>query len=105
MSDRRLFHDEDAERFFKAKAGKPYRPSNGSEGEIFYHAWCAECAHDDIYRRTQENGCPIWADALAYASDDPNYPKQLVWDTDGQPVCKGFEVLRSALAARAEKPT
>ena len=30
--------------------GKQYVPSNGSEGDIFLHDWCAQCARDKSMR-------------------------------------------------------
>ena len=61
MADRRIYTDEDAARYFKASAGKPYRPSNGTEGEMFQAAWCAQCEADRAFRDNPDHadGCPI----------------------------------------------
>jgi hypothetical protein len=67
--------------------GKPYRPSNGSEGDAFYSRWCEDCQRDAEFRATQTNGCPIWANALAYNASDPKYPQELTHDANGQPCC------------------
>jgi hypothetical protein len=42
----------------KAENGdRPYRPSNGTEGEIFMSRWCFKCI--------KESGCTILTGALA----------------------------------------
>lgn len=33
-----------------AKPGTPYRPSNGTEGECFFAAWCCKCERDASMR-------------------------------------------------------
>jgi len=59
---------------------KPYRPSNGTEGEIFDDEWCANCERDRLFREDPDrhDGCPIVAAALAYDVDDPEYPAEWV---------------------------
>ncbi len=67
-------------------AGKPYRPSNGTEGEIFEAQWCPGCYF---------NGrCNVLMYAMAFDADDKNYPKELVISADGQPECTKFEERR-----------
>lgn len=63
---------------------KPYRPSNGTEGEMFMEEFCFHCARDAKFRETQdgEDGCPILADTYVYEKDDPKYPKEWVYDPD-----------------------
>lgn len=62
-----------------------YRPSNGTEGELFMERFCYRCKHDDKYQRTQdpEDGCPIIPGTLIYEIDDPKYPTEWVQDDDG----------------------
>jgi len=67
----------------KARAGTPYRPSNGIEGELFEGTWCADC--------TKKSRCRIWDAALCFGLSDPEYPKQLVYGEDGQPKCTGHK--------------
>ena len=58
----------------------PYRPGNGTEGEMFHEAWCSKCARDVavIRREDYARGCPILSSALALHLDDPNYPKEWI---------------------------
>lgn len=88
-----LFLTEDAERFFKASSGKPYRPSNGAEGEMFMSAFCAHCVHDAAHRANPHgaDGCPIIPNSMAYDISDPNYPPEWRWSERGQPVCLAFD--------------
>ena len=66
------------------RKGKPrqrrslkYRPSNGTEGEIFMAAWCERCKRDEGF---PESGCQIIADSMAFAVKDPRYPKEWMYD-------------------------
>jgi hypothetical protein len=72
---------------------RPYRPSNGTEGEGFICHWCMRCLHDRAVRISEDyaNGCVILASSLAFAIGDPNYPTEWVQDEDGNnPRCKAF---------------
>jgi len=64
-----------------AKAGQPFQPSNGTEGEIFIVSWCGECEHD------VNMDCPIIAASMAYQPGDVGYPKEWIYGEDGQPKC------------------
>ncbi len=92
MADRSFLTENDAERM-KARAGTPFRPSNGFEGELFYGQWCADCRCDAAFRADPDNnrGCPIWVDAQAFVATDPDYPKALIWGDDGQPRCTAHQ--------------
>lgn len=71
---------------------RPYRPSNGSEGEWFQARFCDQCARDAEYRQTQENGCEILANALCFGGDESGFPNEWVEDDDGQNQrCTAFE--------------
>jgi hypothetical protein len=59
---------------------KAYRPSNGTEGEIFMEKYCERCIHDDL---ENDNGCKIIAFSLAYSIGDPEYPKEWIY---GEPI-------------------
>lgn len=82
-------------------AGRPYRPSNGTEGEIFESMWCDHCERDRAFREdmTKADGCPILADVQIMEVGDPEYPKQWRRDENGVPECSGF-----VEAATAEGP-
>lgn len=82
-----LFPDELAESM-KAAAGAKYRPSNGTEGEMFRGCFCTRCVKD------VNNNCPIYVQALIRGTDDPEYPKEWVIAEDGQPRCTAFQELK-----------
>ncbi len=66
-------------------AGKPYRPSNGTEGEIFQEMFCYRCVHDE------GDGCEIVLLSWLYKIDEPKYPKEWVFDKEGCPTCIKFK--------------
>lgn len=76
-----------------AKAGKPYRPSNGTEGMMFQAEWCEHCERDRHYQETMEpgTGCPIIADSLVLDASDKDYPHALTHDERGRPTCLAFK--------------
>ncbi|WP_278983242.1 hypothetical protein [Sphingobium yanoikuyae] len=68
-----------------------YRPSNGTEGEIFMSQWCAKCTLDRGRREGDAfDGCEIIDLTMAYDIDDPSYPDAWVRDDDGTPHCLKF---------------
>jgi len=68
--------------------GKPFRPSNGTEAELFIAQFCEKCIHD-----TLPDGpfCEILSNTMVYEIDDVKYPKEWVYDKDGRPKCTKFE--------------
>ena len=64
-------------------AGKPYRPSNGTEGEMFMEMFCDRCS--------KLSCCRIVGLSMAVEKDDPEYPKEWVFDSEGCPTCTAFE--------------
>ena len=75
-----LFPDELAEHT-KKQAGKKYRPSNGTEGDLFMSSFCHNCANDI------NEYCSIIDYSMAFDIEDDEYPKELIISTDGQPRC------------------
>lgn len=76
---------------------KLYRPSNGTEGCCFYEAWCSNCHRDkpmsegkDYDICDESEVCQIIADTMAYDIDHPKYPKEWIYDKDGNPCCTKF---------------
>lgn len=67
-----------------------YRPSNGTEGEVFMGQFCARCACEP--RSLEEHdGCPIIAATMALRDDDPEYPREWVERvSDGMRTCTAF---------------
>jgi hypothetical protein len=49
---------------------------------MFEEKFCARCVKSE--------DCEIWTAALCFSVDEPDYPKELVFDADGRPTCKGF---------------
>lgn len=75
-----------------ACAGKPYRPSNGSEGDMFRHAFCDRCIHERDYDpESGAGGCEILGRSLFHDIGDPEYPGEWTHDDKGRPTCTAFE--------------
>lgn len=67
---------------------RPYRPSNGSEGEGFLEAYCFHCERDRAFRDTNYEGdgalgCQILAATYRYDVNHPDYPKEWIEDERG----------------------
>lgn len=73
--------------------GKPYRPANGTEGEVFMEGWCNRCKRDEAFQADPDNadGCPILGDTLMYDVAAKDYPKEWIYDEDGWGMCTAFE--------------
>jgi len=82
---------------------KAYRPSNGTEGEVFYSVTCARCRFDDPERAYEEGegGCPLYLHAMAFKADDLEYPTE--WVRDPDPMCTAFEPCTDGLKADLEE--
>lgn len=68
-----------------------YRPSNGTEGEMFRAKFCERCALLDV--EDEEFGmrtCAILGDVFAFQIQEKEYPKQWCYDDDGKPTCTAF---------------
>ena len=72
-------------------AGKLYRPSNGTEGDMFQALWCERCVHDGYTDETPELGCELIRRSMAYFTTDPEYPREWIFDPEGVPMCIRFE--------------
>jgi len=90
----RSIYPTDLAAAFADRAGKRYLPSNGLEGELFYEAWCSDCARDAAHRADPAlgDGCPILAASMAYAFADKGYPIAWQYGLDGQPRCTAFTI-------------
>ena len=89
---------------------KPYVPSNGTEGMVFYDQWCSRCksaGYGELEQAWQEceegigpapkaheygQGCPILCRTLIYDVGHKLYPTEWVVDDDGfsNPRCTAF---------------
>lgn len=76
---------------FRQCAGRPFRPSNGTEGDIFMDSFCFNCIHERWTHRQNEDRdedkCEIMSRSLLYDANDDRYPKEWVYNEEGWPVC------------------
>lgn len=61
---------------------RPYRPSNGTEGMIFYSSWCETCVLEGEKRH-----CSIYARSFLYYIGHKDYPKEWVYGESRRPIC------------------
>lgn len=73
-------------------AGKPYRQSNGTEGELFREQFCYRCR----YEQDEDDPCPILTASFAFSVGDAGYPSEWVYDRHGHPICKAFHDVLSS---------
>jgi hypothetical protein len=91
MPEKRLYTEDHAARI-RERGGGPYRPANGSEGDIFMAMWCDNCSRDAGVREGgYKAGCIILAAALAHNIKDEGYPQEWCHNEHGQPCCTAFE--------------
>ena len=76
-----------------ACAGKPYRPSNGTEGMMFTERFCERCKHYETGNRTgnTDYACMIHTLTLMHDPGDEKYPVEWTHDFKGCPICTAFE--------------
>jgi hypothetical protein len=74
-----------------------YQPSNGTEGEAFFAAWCCQCQRDramregcDLDECDYNERCDIIGRTMAMSVNDPGYPEEWQYDDNGRPVCTAF---------------
>ena len=77
---------EDLAELNKEMVGQKYRPSNGTEGEMFMEMFCYNCKHDGEYKQ-----CDLIALSMVFNVEDDKYPKEWQYREDGQPLCTKFE--------------
>lgn len=74
-----------------------YRPSNGTEGEVFFESWCSHCQRDlamskglAIDECGDDDLCDILGRTMALDVDDPGYPEEWQYDDNRRPCCTAF---------------
>ncbi len=67
---------------------KLYRPSNGTEGEIFHERHCYQCIHCDP-DPSGDKQCNILLRTLIHSINEPEYPKEWCY-IDGTPTCTSW---------------
>lgn len=65
---------------------RKYRPSNGTEGEMFMERFCYQCVHEEY---GESELCDILTRTMIYDVEDDKYPDEWVYGDDG-PVCTAF---------------
>lgn len=90
-------YPDDFARQLMERAGQPYQPSNGTEGEFFFAAWCCECARDKAMREgdaiedcDDNERCDLIGLSMAFKPGDAEYPTEWQYGKDGQPCCTAF---------------
>lgn len=78
------------QRHFTQPLGAPYRPSNGTEGEIFHEKFCYKCARYGDPDEGDIKPCEIQGRALWHYEDHEDYPKEWAYGRDEQPTCTAF---------------
>lgn len=70
--------------------GEKYRPSNGTEGEAFTSTYCMNCFHCDP-NPEGEKQCEIMMRTFLYYTNDPEYPKEWIYDENNNPICTAWK--------------
>ncbi len=90
----------------KDRAGEKYRPSNGTEGDFFFSAWCCKCQRDksmregcDVNECDDNERCDIIGNTMCFDVEDDEYPKEWQIGKDGQPCCTAFVPAGEAIPA------
>ncbi len=65
-----------------------YRPSNGTEGDIFQAEWCYQCAR--FQDPETEEYCPILGATFTLDIENPEYPEEWSYDDQEKPCCTAF---------------
>ena len=72
---------------FVEEAGKPFQPSNGTEGEMFMSVFCERCSRECV----AGTWCRIMGLALGFSVGDKDYPVQWKFDDLGWPLCTAWK--------------
>lgn len=79
------------------RAGDKYRPSNGTEGQLFLDAFCRRCQRDGAMRDGEpvevaddDQRCEIIGLTMILDVSEPEYPTAWQYGRDGQPCCTQF---------------
>ncbi|WP_417216540.1 hypothetical protein [Alcanivorax sp.] len=66
------------------QSGEKWRPSNGTEGEMFIASQCDGC------KRWNGGDCKILLKTMFFDVEDEDYPPEWCYGDDGQPKCAAF---------------
>lgn len=72
---------------------KLYKPSNGTEGEIFFNKFCYRCKKYVYDEETESDDCELNLIIAAEINevDDLDYPDEWQYDENGSPICTEFK--------------
>ncbi|MEW7009514.1 hypothetical protein [Lentilitoribacter sp. EG35] len=70
------------------EGGGTYRPSNGTEGDIFMSYWCENCLLFNF--EEPDKACDINLRAMAHSIGENAYPAEWQYNNGGEPVCTAF---------------
>lgn len=69
---------------------RPFRPCNGTEGDVFTTAFCDHCRHNNPDPEGSPQ-CDILTRTMVYDVKDPDYPKEWIQDFNGNnPRCTAY---------------
>ena len=71
-----------------ANTHRGYRPSNGTEGDMFMAEWCERCSRANF--SDPDQACHINLRAMAFGIDAPEYPAEWQLSNGGAPLCTAF---------------
>lgn len=66
---------------------KKYRPSNGTEGDIFMCKFCYQC----IYDNNDDVLCDLIMASMEFDVNEKGYPEEWTYDEQGKPTCTKFK--------------
>lgn len=75
------------------RAGEKYRPSNGTEGQLFLDVFCRRCQRDgasNVEGCDEGQRCEIVGLTMLHDVSEPEYPSAWQYTRDGQPCCTQF---------------
>lgn len=75
---------------FPEYAGKPFQPSNGTEGIMFCEAFCDRCAMQHPNSDDPEKQCLILLSTMIHSPGDKEYPFEWKYNAEGWPVCTSW---------------
>lgn len=77
----------------KCAAENLYHPSNGTEGISFMEDFCDQCLHqnpDPDPKYSKPKNCDICMRTMMYYPTDPEYPREWIYDSFGNPKCTAY---------------
>lgn len=72
---------------------KKYRPSNGTEGEMFMDKRCYQCIHEKwLHTQNDDDAkCEILNNTMLYDVHEDEYPEEWTYDENDKPTCTAWK--------------